>query len=700
METRDFLFELGVEEIPAAHFVPACDWLQKNFETFIKESRLDFGSLLVSGTPRRFFVLATQVPVSQPDMTLERTGPAVKLAYIESGELSPAALGFLKKNGATANDIKIQKTDKGEAIAISLLQKGRTTPELIGVWVKDLLPQFPFPKKMVWKSRELAFSRPVRWICMLWGNETLQLETHGIKASNQSYGNRFLGLEKPFIIPCPQDYLPALEEHGVIAERARRLMLIKTSLENVFDTEDYSVVPDERLAETVCDLTEYPSAVLAQYEEEFLHLPEKIISSTISQNQKYFCVRDAEGQFSNRFVFISNGDPKKSDIIRSGNEKVVKARLADALWYFEQDCRQPLESYVPALEDVVFQARLGSMAAKVMRISQLCEWIADSLGLDSNAKEKVLRTALLAKADLVTNMLGEKEFTKLQGYIGKQYALASGEDEDVAEGIYEHYAPRGSNDTLPKSLTGALTAVADKMDTVCGIIGVGQMPTGSADPFALRRLANGVCQILLERGWVLEMESLVQHSFDVLKKNLELEADARQKTMSFFRQRAEWLFKQKDIAYDVLDSLAHLPIGAMASFYKQAQAITKIRESEDFTKLVIGFKRVANILSGITINTSCDPALFREAQESRLYEHLAHLQPNLDASLKHQDFDAALNALVNLGGAIDEFFDHVLVNTGDEALRQNRLALLGQVKSQFLRVADISKIVIETDNGV
>jgi len=699
LNNRDFLLEIGVEEIPAGHFGPACDWLRDSFSTFIRDSRLSYDTLKVSGTPRRFFVHATRIPISQPDKVLERTGPAIKIAYTEDGLLTPAALGFLKKNGAAAEDVKVQNTDRGDFIAISIHQSGRPTSDLLGEWVRDLLPAFPFPKKMIWREKDLSFSRPVRWICALWGSEVLPLDTHGIPCGRVTYGNRYLGLDIPISVPEPNSYLSVLKTQSVIADRDERLAKLNEGLDAIFEGEAQQVIPDPRLAETVCDLVEWPTAVAASFEERFLELPEKIITSTISQNQKYFSVCQPCGKLAGRFVFISNGDPEKSAIIRHGNEKVVKARLADALWYFEEDCKRPLESYVPALEEVVFQARLGSMAAKVTRIEALSAWICDQLHLAADARTRVLRTALLAKADLVTNMLGEKEFTKLQGYIGKQYALANSEHPEVAEGIWEHYAPRGSNDALPLSLSGAIVAVADKTDTVCGIIGAGLMPTGSADPFALRRAANGVCQILLERGWKLSLEELVRQAYTILSSSLSLEADAPAKTETFFRQRAQWLLKQDDIAYDVIDSLAHLDIGAMASFKEQALAIGRIRSTEDFTRLVIGFKRVANIVGETPHPKPAAAALFVESEETTLHQALGKLRDDLDAALSSQSFEAALLALVNMGAPIDRFFDAVLVNCEEEALRNNRHALLAEIKRQFLRVADISKIVIETETG-
>lgn len=688
-----------MEELPAAHFEPARNWLQSSFESFISESRLSFDELLVSGSPRRFFVLAKGLPSLQPDLVLERTGPSVNIAYGKDGELSPAALGFLKKNSAQPSDLQTQKTAKGDFLFLSIKQAGKPTSELLKTWIEGLLPAIPFAKKMIWETKELSFSRPVRWLCILWQEQVIELEIADIPCGQTSYANRHLGLDKSIHIPNPQAYLALMRENRVMAVRDERLLAIQQGLDEVFADSDYRVLPDDRLAETVCDLVEWPSAVAAVFDDSYLTLPEKIITSTISQNQKYFSVIDQAGKLSNRFVFISNGDPSKSQIIKSGNEKVVNARLADAQWYFNEDISKPLKSYVPALEEVVFQADLGSMAAKVRRIEALCSWLCEKLELSDKESHKVMRCALLAKADLVTNMLGEKEFTKLQGYVGMQYALASGEDEEVATGIWEHYAPRGPNDALPQSLCGAIVALADKMDTVCGIIRAGLLPTGSADPFALRRAANGVCQIMLQRAWRISLDELIHKSQEILDQDIAANSSLDAKALNFFVQRMQWLFKQEGIAFDVIESLRHLHLEAPIQFMEAALALSKIRESQDFGLLIIGFKRAANILENLVLTAELDPGAFVQEAENRLYDSLQDLHLQLDKALLQADFSQALQKLVSIGPTIDSFFDEVLVNSDDAALRSNRHALLNQIKHEFLRVADLSKLVIEHENG-
>ncbi|HOZ01123.1 MAG TPA: glycine--tRNA ligase subunit beta [Candidatus Syntrophosphaera sp.] len=696
---RDLLVEIGVEEIPPSHLQPAEDYIRGSFIKLMRDSALEYSGLQVSSTPRRFFLLANGVQETQADLHLTKIGPAKVIALDAEGNLLPAGTGFLKKNSAAPEDIYVEKTEKGEFIAVDLVQNGRATVDILKDWILDLLPRIPFPKTMVWNDSKLGFSRPLRWLCLLWGNEVIPVSVAGIASGNFSFGNRYLGLDSKLTVKAPADYFEVLRGQAVLPERSARKAKLAQELAGALKDTEYQVIPDERLIDTVTDLVEFPTAVVAEFSPEFLKLPEKIITSTISQNQKYFSVQDRSGRLSNKFVFISNGDPACSDIIRKGNEKVVTARLDDALWYFQEDTRVPLESYLPKLEEVVFQSKLGTIAAKSRRIQNLSGFICSALDFEPQQKELVLRTAKLCKADLVTTMLGEKEFTKLQGYIGQQYALASNEPTEVATGIYEHYKPRGTNDGLPRTLCGSVVAVADKLDSVCGIIGVGQIPTGSADPFALRRAANGVVQIIVECGWDLELAAVIAYALQEAKTDAELTKTAENDVRLFFQQRVEWLLRQMELDYDVIDSVMHFALGNLAELKRRTQALQSFKGREDFLRLVIGFKRVANIISEADSFTKIDETLLTEEAEKILYSRLQELRLAIDSRLKDKDFTQAITLLVEYGGHIDNFFDAVLVNCDDEALRKNRYALLNEIKGEFLRVADISKIVIENDTG-
>ncbi len=695
---RDFLLEIGIEEVPAPSLQPVVDFILSSFQKLMRDMGLQYAEVMASSTPRRFFLIAREMQETQPDLKVNKTGPAKKIAYDEAGNLLPAALGFLKKNNAKAEDLYIETTEKGEFIALSYVQTGRSTADILREWIPGLINRLPFAKTMIWNGSRLALSRPLRWLCVLWGSEILKAESGGVKSGNVTFGNRYLGLDQSLSVSSAGDYIKVLETNSVIADREIRRAKLVSELQRVDLDEGLKVVKDERLTDTVTDLVEYPTAVVAEFSAKFLSLPEKIITSTISQNQKYYSVQDESGRLSNKFVFISNGDPKFSDLIRKGNEKVVTARLADALWYFQEDTKKPLESYLPRLKEVVFQSKLGTMADKTTRIGKIAGYLCQNLAMDEENSTLVKRAALLSKADLVTTMLGEKEFTKLQGYIGKQYALAGGEDSRVAQAIYEHYQPRGTNDGLPQTQIGAVIAVADKLDSVCGIIGIGQLPTGSADPFALRRAANGVVQIIVERGWNLDFSALIDFALELVRLKPELTPSAQQDVQAFFRQRVEWLLRQLDLDYDVIDSLKHLSLGDLPDLKRRGLALQSFRSREDFLGLVIGFKRVANIIQTDQKFHSLDPSLFETEEEKELYASLQKLRAEISENLANSDYQRAIASLVDYGTSINRFFDAVLVNCEDPVLRGNRHALLRDIKEEFLRVADISRIVIDNEN--
>ncbi len=690
----DLLLEIGVEEIPVESITIAVDYLRQSFEKLLLESKLSFGKLLVSSTPRRLVLLAESLDSRQQDLTLLKTGPSLALAFDAAGNPGPAALGFLKKNNASVADLITETTDKGQFIAIRQEIPGKSTPELIGEWFPRFLNGIAFPKKMIWDSFRPGFIRPLRWILALWDDQVLPLSAYGLSSSNLSYGNRYLGLDHRVTINCAAEYFPLLEEARVLANREQRKNLILEQLKSI-TPEGEQVEPDPRLVDTVTDLVEFPNAVLASFDPAFLSLPDKIITSTISQNQKYFGVYSAEGELTNHFVFISNGNPAHRDLIRRGNEKVVHARLSDAMWYYREDTRKPLENYLPALQDIVFQAKLGTVAEKCDRIGKLAQRICDQLQFDSRQKALAGRAALLCKADLVTTMLGEKEFTKLQGYIGKQYALAGGEDPEVAQAIFEHYMPRGQGDSLPETVSGAVLAIADKVDTVCGIISIGMMPSGSGDPYALRRAAGGVVQILASRDWNIDLDDLSRFAVDLITHRTQVEQNSVPNVDAFFRGRLKWLLQQYNIDYDVIDSVMHIDSARPVELRYRALALQSARLKPDFIKLVIGFKRVSNIIAEAGNFVAPDPGLFQQVEETALHTELMSVGDKIANALTRHDYPLAIDILVNYGSYIDSFFDAVLVNTDDQSIRANRYGLLNLVRKEFLKVADLSLLVIE-----
>lgn len=695
LQTKDFLLEIGTEEIPAGYLKDALQYIENSFRDFLKENRLCLGELKTTFTPRRFAVIAMNLQAKQDDLEFVKSGPAKRIAYKEDGSPSQALEGFVRSCNATLDDLSWQDNGKGEVACIQIKQPGVSTDKLLEQWIIDLLKAIPFPKKMQWGMGGNDFARPIRWLVCLWGDDVLPVDFNGLKSDRTTFGNRFWSLERASEISNSKDYYTVLEKIKVIADRQKRYEIIKEQLQNIFPNKDFQVDMDEGLLQTVTDLVEYPTAVVAEFDARFLILPAKIITSTISQNQKYFAVTDSQSTLTNKFVFISNGNPDCSEVIRKGNEKVVKPRLEDAMWYYTEDTKVKLEDYVPQLANVVFQSELGTLLDKTNRLIELTSFICYVLNLSDNETAQVKRTAVLCKADLVTKMLGEKEFTKLQGYIGMHYALASGESKDVAQGVFEHYMPRGQNDELPSSLCGSIVAVADKMDTVCGIIGIGMLPTGSADPFALRRAANGIVQIIAERKWDIDISKLLDTSLSLFEK-VGIYTDKNTQIIgNYFHQRVNWYLQQQSIEYDVIDSVMHLEFGNLLHLLERAKAVQKFKVNEDFVKLVIGFKRVSNIIKDAKQAFIVNDALLIEPAERELHSTMQTVEKQIDAELINLNYTQVLTLLVSIRIVIDKFFDDVLVNAEDESLRNNRYALLQSIRKAFLNVADLSLLVVE-----
>lgn len=696
MQYKDLLFEIGVEEVPAGYISSAVKKLTEIFETSLKEKKLSYKELKVYSTPRRMAIIITRVQVRQTDEVIERVGPAKQIAYDAEGKLSKAAQGFLRGAGATEEDIFFVESPKGDKLAVRKEIKGVFAAQLIPEFAKEAINKIYYPKTMRWAEGKLNFARPIRWFVFLFGNEILELEIEGVKAGRISFGNRFQKLFNPVEIDKIENYEAKLEEVAVIADRDRRKQLILAQIENLFANSSETIIEDRNLLETITDLVEFPTAVIGQFPERYLELPSKIITSTLSQHQKYFAVQKGDGQLSNKFVFASNGNPAHNDLIRLGNEKVITPRLEDAEFFFQEDSIAGLAAYVPKLEEVTFQSSLGSLLEKTNRIMKLAEFISAEIKLNETDTASAVRAAELCKADLVTLMLGEKEFTKLQGYMGMQYARKSGENETVANAIYEHYQPRGQKDGMPESVVGAVVAIADKIDTVCGIIGVGMMPTGSSDPFALRRAANGIVQIIEAKQMNLNLEALIVKSFELVsdkivasKSGVELSA-----IQDFLDQRVVWLLKEFKINYDVIDSIEHLGFRNICEIKSRAEDLQKFKKREDFTKLVLGFKRVSNIIEKSEGLGDVNSVLFAAKEEKNLFDAYKQKAPVIDKLLLGRNYEKAMEELVAMGPAIDAFFDEVMVNVDDAGLRQNRVNLLGVIRELFRKVAFVDKIVV------
>jgi len=691
MDKKDFLFELGVEEIPAAYIAGALNTIKIHFETNLKKANLVYNELQIFSTPRRFAIKITSLQTQQKDEIVERIGPTKEMAYDANGKLTNAVLGFLRGAGAEEKDIIIKQTPKGDKIAIKKEIKGKAATLILKNLIQDAIAEIKFQKSMKWGSSKLTFARPIRWLLILFGNEIIELEFDGIKSGNVTHGNRFQKLDNPIEISSIDEYEGELAGVYVISNREERKKLIIKQIDDLFIKSSEKVIENNKLLETVTDLVEYPTAVIADFDEKYLELPKKVVTSTLSEHQKYFSVSKQDGKLSNKFVFISNGDPEYSNLIKLGNEKVITARLEDAEFFYKEDTAQSFDTFVPKLSEVTFQQKLGSVLEKTERIKQITKFICDELKLENDVTKFSIQGAHLCKADLVTLMLGEKEFTKLQGYIGHQYALKSGEEKQTALVIEEHY----QNGDTEMSLAGSVVAIADKVDTICGIIGVDMIPTGSKDPFALRRAANGVVQIISNNKFEINIHKLLDRSFALLKSKLDKPENNKDVVYDFFKQRVNWLLKQKQIDYDIIDSVMHIDHSNIPDLINRAEALQELKKRKDFIKLVLGFKRVSNIISEIKNIGNVDEKLLTEGSEIKLNTEFTKLSTMINNYLLLKDYDKALNEFILFGASIDKFFDDVMVNVDDEKIRNNRYYLLSNIRTLFLNVADLNRIVVD-----
>ncbi len=674
----DFLFEIGTEEIPAGYIASAVDQFVKFFQKGLNEAELSFDELEVFDTPRRMAILLRGLPEGQQDKVVEKIGPKVEIAYAEDGKsLSNAGMGFLRSSGCDESQIFIVEGKKGKNVAVKFEQKGKKTSEILSQLCTDCVSGFNYPKSMKWGSESFMFARPVRWLVALLDKKVVDVEIAGVKSGKITFSHREFGGKHE--LSTPSDYEATLLSGRVIADRKKRFENILQQFAEL----DLEVVEDNKLMNLVCDIVEYPVVMVGEFDEKFLELPEKIIITTLCEHQKCFATRKS-GKLTNRFVFVSNGKKENSELIIVGNQKVAKARLSDAKFFYTEDTKKPLLDYYQDLEQVTFQQDLGSLLSKVQRVEKICSYLAGKLNF-KNAKDLHL-AAQLSKCDLVTTMLGEKEFTKLQGYMGHQYALATGVDAEVALAIEEHYLPKGLGGNLPTTDLGAILAIADKIDTICGIVGIGMLPTGSADPFALRRAATGICRIVLDREFDFDLAMLVAESFAlqpdcVDKKHIDFVVD-------YLMQRVKYVFGQSDVKDDLLSALlgdqSALNLTAISN---KIAVLQPMLSRDDFLQLVLSCKRIDNILVSAKPDGEVNEALLVEEMEKELYNSFKNLKLN-----EIDDFEQKIAELIKFSSVINKFFDKIMVNAEDENIKKNRWNLLAMIRAEIKGVMDFGKI--------
>ena len=687
MRTENCLVELGTEELPPKALKSLGEAFATQFEAALSQADLSFDSVSWFAAPRRLAVYVSGLAEGQADKVVEKRGPAVSAAFDADGNPTKAAQGWARGNGIDVADAERLVTDKGEWLLHKAHVPGQSVAELVEGLINQAVSKLPIPKPMRWGNYNTQFIRPVHTLCVLYGSEVVNVSVLGLTSGRVVQGHRFHG-EGRFELDHADNYASALEQQYVLADFEARKDKVRQQLEDA--AKNLSLKPDydEELLEEIASLVEWPVVLQAGFDKGFLEVPKEALIYTMKDDQKYVPLLDSDGALSNTFLFVTNIESHNSSQVISGNEKVIRPRLADAEFFFNSDKKTTLESRLESLETVLFQKQLGTLKEKSERISALSAFIASKI--DAN-ETQAARAGLLAKTDLMSNIV--IEFPDVQGVMGKYYALNDGEDAPVAEALYEQYMPRFAGDALPSSGVSASVALADKLDTLVGIFGIGQLPKGDKDPFALRRAAIGVLRIVTELSLPLDLETLVSKAIDVYGDKLT-NAETQTQVVDFVLGRFNALLQDQAIAIDVIQAVAARRPTKPSDYLARVHAVDKFKALEEAEALAAANKRVANILAKqnveVTATVNIDESLLAEDAEKALYVELKAAQKEVEIAVPSQDYTRIRTTLATLRNVIDNFFDNVMVMADDEAVKHNRLALLSLLRQLFLTTADIS----------
>ncbi len=684
-ERASFLFEIGTEELPAEHLNDALSQIEGWIGEELAELRLAHGAVHVWGTPRRLAALVEAVRLHQPDETSMVKGPPAQVAFDPDGNPTRAAEGFARSRGVTAAELEIRDLDGGRYVVARQRIQGRPAATVLAEALPAWIARLSFPRSMRWDQSGVAFSRPIRWLVALLGETVIPFSFAALESSRVTRGPRPAG-SPPVALSAAEDYRSMLSSYGVLVDAAARREEIRRQAEAAAAQVGGEIPDDPTLLAEVANLVEVPTALLGSFEEHYLALPQDVLIAVMTKHQRYFPVLDEAGKILPHFVTIRNGGREHQDIVREGNEDVIRARYADAAYFYAQDTRQPLAAYREALAQLTFQAELGSMLDKTERLVRLAPWVGQRLDLGAAEQAVLIQSANLAKADLATQMV--VEMTSLQGTMGREYALKSGEDPAVAQAIYEHYLPRHADDELPASAPGIALALADRADTLVGLFAVGLAPTGSADPYGLRRTASGMVQILLTRHISLSVADLVRTAATDMP--VDVTAEALEDVLVFVAGRLEGALRDAGIAYDVVAAALGERANNPARAQETAEQLAEWVAREDWHLLLDTYARCVRITRGHPC-MGLDAELLQEEAETLLYEALRTAEAQLDSN---SDIDALMTAFLPLVPPIRRFFDDVLVMTDDLALQQARLALLQRIAALAEGIVDLSKLEV------
>ncbi len=684
--SQELLVEIGTEEIPAGYIEPALRHLHKTVVAKLGELNLSHGTIKTTATPRRLCLVVEDLDTCQQDQRLEVMGPPKKAGFDKDNNPTKAALGFAASRGASADDIQLVETPKGEYLMVVQEIKGKQSSELLQKLLPEAILSIPFPKSMRWAAHQTLFARPIQWLLAIYDSKVVPFSITGIESSNRTKGHRFNAPQEAEVANFAQ-YKSTLAELEVQIDIETRQELIRQQVGKAAASTGGEAIIDNQLLATVTNLVESPHAVCGSFDEKFLSLPDEVLTTSMAVNQKYFTVADKKGTLLPYFVAVNN--TKVTDLAKSkeGHERVLRARLEDGLFFFQQDLKRSLSETIPALQGVVFQAGLGTMAEKSTRITALAGHLASLI--DPELQHDVERASQLCKVDLVSDMVGE--FASLQGVIGKYYALHGGESAQVAEAISDHYLPLRSGSALPTSDAGAFISIADRLDTICGCFAKGKRPTGATDPYGLRRHALAIIHIIADKGWQISLHGTVERALQQYGDKIDSDPKTAGAIIDFIKGR----YSNDKIAagsnQETVEAATSVHFDDMNDCSSRINALSEIANDETFTLLAGSFKRVTNIIKGHT-DTTINEALLTQPAEQALSTQFSSVAKQCAPLLQQKEYGQALQTILTLKDPIDTFFDDVMVMDKDEAVKANRLALLTTIAHLFRHIGDFSKM--------
>ncbi|AZP90838.1 glycine--tRNA ligase subunit beta [Pediococcus acidilactici] len=688
---HSYLLEIGLEEIPAHVVTPSIQQLAQKVAKFLKENRLSYDSIEQFSTPRRLAIRINGLGDRQPDIEEDAKGPARKIAQDADGNWTKAAIGFTKGQGLTVDDITF-KTIKGtEYVYVHKLIQGKTTQEILP-GIKDVVESLNFPTMMKWANYDFKFVRPIRWLVSILDDEVLPFQILDIKAGRQSQGHRFLG--KAVDLANPSEYEEKLQAEFVIVDAEKRKALIREQIQAIAQEENWEVTPNADLLEEVNNLVEWPTAFSGKFDPKYLAIPEEVLITSMRDHQRFFFVRNQDGKLLPNFISVRNGNKEHLENVIRGNEKVLTARLEDAAFFYDEDQKNSIDYYVDRLKKVSFHDKIGTMAEKMTRVGSIAQVIAKMLGLDAETAEDLQRAAAIYKFDLVTGMVGE--FPELQGVMGEKYALLKGEKPAVAQAIREHYMPNSAEGELPESTVGAVLALADKFDNIFSFFSAGMIPSGSNDPYALRRHAYGIVRILAQRDWSLDLnkfEEAVKQALADDQTSFGVDVDKNfAEVVEFFNDRIKQYLDHQSVSYDIEDAVLAGSQHNVTTIIAAAEVLTNAKAADSFKDEIEALTRVQRIATKNTTagDLAVDPQLFNNETEGKLFDLITKIE-----AMNDSDMAAFFKELTSLTPAITEYFDATMVMDKDAKIKANRLNMMSRLANLVLRVGDLTKVMVK-----